>query len=130
MKRALVVRRPSSAEQGSVTVVMLGVISVLLMLTVSGLVLGSALVASHRARAAADLGALGAASALMQGLSPGFACHRAARIAAANYGTVRLCIASGMEVRLTVAVAAAVQGVGVATARSRAGPGQSRAVVP
>lgn len=105
--------------------VMLGVINVVLMLTVSGLLLASAVLASHRARAAADLAALAAAGVLMRGEPVGAACECAAHVAAANHGRVRLCIASGTEVRLTVAVAAGVKGLGVATARSRAGPGPS-----
>jgi len=46
---------------------MLGVIAAVLMLTVSGLLLASAVLTSHRARAAADLAALAAAGVLIQG---------------------------------------------------------------
>lgn len=102
---------------------MLGVIAAMLMLTISGLLLASAVLASHRARAAADLAALAAAGVLMRGESASAACQSAAEVAAANHGRVQRCIASGTEVRLTVAVQAGVKGVGVATARSRAGPG-------
>ena len=105
--------------------VMLGVIAVVLMLTVSGLLLASAVLASHRARAGADLSALAAAGALMRGESAGAACESAAQVAAANHGRVQECIASGTEVRLSVSVLTSVKGVGSATARSRAGPGPS-----
>lgn len=101
--------------------VLLGVIVALLTLTMSGLLLASAVLASHRARAAADLAALAGAGVLMRGEPPGAACGSAARVAAANHGRVQGCIALGTEVRLVVAVHAGLPGVGVATARSRAG---------
>ena len=110
-------------ERGSVTVVMLAVIATVLVLTVSGLLLASAVLASHRARSAADLAALAAAGMLMRGEPATAACESAARVAAANHGRVQRCIVSGQEVRLTVAVAAGVESLGVAEARSRAGPG-------
>lgn len=106
--------------------VMLGVIAVVLMLTISGLMLASAVLASHRARAAADLAALASAGVLMRGESPGEACQLAARVASANHGIVRRCTAVGTEVHLSIAVPAGMKGLGVATARSRAGPGPSR----
>ena len=125
MKAALDIRRRSPDERGSATVVMLGVIASVLVLTISGLMLASAVLASHRARAAADLGALAAAGVLIRGGPASAACASAAQVAARNHGLVQECIASGTEVRLRVAVVAGVTGVGVATARSRAGPGAS-----
>jgi len=106
-------------------VVMLGVIGAVLLLTISGLVLASAVLASHRARAAADLAALAAAGVLMRGEPTGAACAAGAQVAMANHARLRQCIASATEVRLSVAVPAGIKGVGVATARSRAGPGPS-----
>jgi len=111
-----------SQERGSATVVMLGVIATVLTLTVSGLWLASAALASHRARAAADLGALAAASALIEGESASAACGSATQVVVANRARLRQCLVSGTEVRLVVAVTAGVTGLGVATARSRAGP--------
>lgn len=102
---------------------MLAVITAMLVLTVSGLLLASAVLASHRARAAADLAALGAAGSLIRGEPAVAACESAIRVAAANHGRVQNCIVSGQEVRLTVTVTAGVPGLGVAAARSRAGPG-------
>ena len=102
--------------------VMLAVIASVLVLTISGLMLASAVLASHRARAAADLGALAAAGVLIRGGPAIAACASAAQVAAKNHGLVQECIASGTEVQLRVAVVAGVTGVGVATARSRAGP--------
>ena len=107
--------------------VMLGVIGSVLVLTISGLMLASAVLASQRARAAADLGALAAAGVLMRGAPATAACQSAAEVAAKNHGLLQECIASGTEVRLKVSVVAGVTGVGVATARSRAGPGLSGA---
>ena len=112
----------SSHSRGSVTVVMVGVIASLLILTISGLLLASAVLASHRARTAADLAGLAAVGVLMQG-GPGVAaCDLAAQVTAMNHGRMEDCIASGTEVQLRVAVLAGLKGVGVATARSRAGP--------
>jgi secretion/DNA translocation related TadE-like protein len=118
--------RPLSQERGSATVVMLAVIAVVLMLTISGLTLASAVLASHRARTAADLAALAAAGALIRGESPGGACVRAARVATANHGQLHSCMAAGEEVGISLSVLAGVQGLGVATARSRAGPAPGR----
>lgn len=101
---------------------MLGVIAAVLTLTFAGLLLSSAVLASHRARSAADLAALAAAGALLQGEPPGAACQSAARVAAVNDGQLRQCVAAGTQVRISVAVPAGVRGLGVATARSRAGP--------
>ena len=102
--------------------VMLSVILALLIVTVSGLLLASAVLASHRARAAADLAALAAAGVLMRGERVITACELAARVAAANHGRVQQCVASGTEVRLSVAVPAGIRGLGIATATARAGP--------
>ena len=106
--------------------VMLAVISAVLVMTVSGLLLAGAVLASHRARAAADLAALAGAGALMRGEPPGVACQSAARVAAANHGRMQGCFAVGSEVRLSVVVPAGLKGLGVATARSRSGPGLDR----
>ncbi len=105
--------------------IMLGVIGAVLVLTISGLLLASAVLASHRARAAADLAALAAAGVLMQGGPTEAACAVGARVAVVNHARVQQCTSTATEVRLSVAVTSGIQGVGVATARSRAGPGPS-----
>ena len=102
--------------------VMVAVIASLLILTISGLLLASAVLASHRARAAADLAGLAAAGVLMRGGPGAAACDLAAQVAAMNHGRIEDCSALGTEVRLRVVVPAGLKGVGVATARSRAGP--------
>lgn len=127
MKAVLDVGPRSADQRGSATVVMLGVIGSVLVLTISGLMLASAVLASHRARAAADLGALAAAGVLMRGGPAVAACQSASQVAEKNHALVRQCVASGTEVRLKVSVVAGVTGLGMATARSRAGPGPSTA---
>lgn len=117
--------RRLSDERGSSTVVMLAVIGAVLTLTVSGLLLVSAVLASHRARAAADLASLAAAGVLIRGEPPAVACQLAAQVAAANHGRLQDCLAVGTEVRVSIVVSTGIQGLGVATARSRAGPDPS-----
>jgi len=102
--------------------VMLGVIAAVLMLTVSGLLLSAAVVASHQARAAADLSALAAAGALLKGEPSPAACREAGLVATANHGRLQRCDAVGMDVWISITVPARMSGLGVATARSRAGP--------
>jgi secretion/DNA translocation related TadE-like protein len=101
---------------------MAAVISALLVLTVSGFFLASAVLASHRARTAADLAALAAAGVLMRGGPSAVACLSASRVAAANHAEVHGCATAGMEADLSVSVPSGLKGVGVATARARAGP--------
>lgn len=113
-------------DRGSATVVMLGVIGATLILTVSGLLLAGAVLASHRARAAADLSALAAAGVLMRGGPADAVCVTAAQVAAVNHASLQRCVASASDVRLSVAVRAGAKGVGVATASSRAGRGSNR----
>lgn len=105
--------------------VMIAVIASVLMLTVSGLMLASAVLASHRARAASDLAALAAAGALIRGEPPAAACRAAVQVALANHGRIQGCAVLGTTVRVSVTVPVAVRGLGVASARSRAGPGGS-----
>jgi secretion/DNA translocation related TadE-like protein len=119
---AIGARRHLLRDRGSTTVVLLGVVGAVLILTISGLFLASAVLASHRARAAADLAALAAADVLIRGGPANAACAAAAEVAKVNHAQLRQCIASATDVRLSVVVPATVKGVGVAPARSRAGP--------
>jgi secretion/DNA translocation related TadE-like protein len=113
-------------DGGSATVAAVGVIAVLLLLTGSALTLSSAVLASHRARSAADLASLAGASALMRGEPPSAACARAA--AAARRGDAQLlsCRAAGAQtltVRAGVRPSLAILGpFGQARASARAGP--------
>ena len=111
----------SRTDQGSGTVLIVGVIAVVLSVLGGGLALVSAVHASMRARTAADMAALAAESALLQGgRDP---CAAAARVASAGGATLRMCTPSGdtMTVGVTVKTGA-TQRLGAATARSRAGP--------
>lgn len=94
----------------------------LLAVTVGGVYLGSAVIARHRAQAAADLAALAAAGALADG--PRAACSDAAMAAEAMRTSVTQCSVAGLDVVVTVDVDVALGRLGVGTARAvaRAGP--------
>jgi secretion/DNA translocation related TadE-like protein len=96
--------------------------AVLLAITVACVYLGSAVVARHRAQAAADLAALAAAGRLTQG--SGAACAHAVAVAEAMHTTVVDCSVVGLDVVVAVDVTAALGRLGVGTARAvaRAGP--------
>ncbi|MFC8504435.1 Rv3654c family TadE-like protein [Pedococcus sp. NPDC057267] len=121
--------RPRRAhDQGSGTVLMVGVVAALFLLTVAGVAVASAVLAAHRARAAADLAALSGAVALGQGGAPSSACG-AARVVAGRNGAVLVACSTGADGSLLVRTSTRVT-VGVpaqpraATALARAGPTQ------
>lgn len=114
-------RHGRRADRGSMTVLALAVVAVVLTVTVAGLVLVVAVVASHRARLAADLGALAGASALQRGDGVTAACARAAGVVIANRARVGSCSVDGANLTLSVDVAAPGWG-SPAVARARAGP--------
>jgi secretion/DNA translocation related TadE-like protein len=91
---------------------------VLLWVTGVGAYLGSAVVARHRAQAAADLAALAAASRLPSGT--GAACARATKVAREMRVTDAQCEVHDLDVVVTVEVA--VFFGGAAQAAARAGP--------
>jgi len=111
----------SCFEAGAGTVLVAGLVGVLLVLTLGGLALSSAVLASHRARSAADLAALAGAAAGIRGHGS-VACAVAADVARAGGATLGACRSSGDELVLTVSVPARWPGLGDAVARSRAGP--------
>jgi secretion/DNA translocation related TadE-like protein len=82
----------------------------------------SAVLARHRAQAAADLGALAAAELTATGASA--ACPAAARVVALNGGRITDCEVDGLDVvvAVEVRVAGAPPGIGPARATARAGP--------
>jgi secretion/DNA translocation related TadE-like protein len=88
-------------------------IAVLLAITLGGFRLGSAVIARHRAQAAADLSALAAAASLADGA--GVACHRALVIAESMSAGVVDCHVDDLDVVVTVRS-------GPARAAARAGP--------
>lgn len=120
MTRARSRCRPGRREQGAATVLALAVVAVVLALATGGLVVGSAVVASHRARLAADLGSLAGAAALQDG-SAARACAVAAQVARVNGVVAQACSVNGADVEITVAVAVSLWPA-PAIARSRAGP--------
>lgn len=87
--------------------------AMLLAVTVGGCHIGSAVIARHRAQAAADLSALAAAAGLPEGV--GAACRRASVIAGAMRAGVVDCAVDDLDVVVTVQA-------GPARAAARAGP--------
>lgn len=81
---------------------------------------GSAVVARHRAQAAADLAALAAANGLTAG--PAAACARAGEIATAMGALMPSCVVAELDVVVSVIVRAGSRFGGVAHAAARAGP--------
>jgi secretion/DNA translocation related TadE-like protein len=97
-------------------------IGVLLVVTAEFGYLGAAVIARHRAQAAADLAALAGAGAVAAG--PGAACDRAAQVARAMRGAVTSCRVDALDVVLAVDVAVRLGRweMGPARASARAGP--------
>ena len=119
--RTDVARRPQG-ERGSGTVLALAMVMVLCLLATSAAVLSSAVVASHRARSAADLAALAAATSWLDGISAGSTCATAARVAAANGAALSGCAPAGESVTVVVEVRPGLGPIPAAAARARAGP--------
>jgi secretion/DNA translocation related TadE-like protein len=93
-------------------------VAVLLCITGAGAYLGSAVVARHRAQAAADLAALAAAARLPSGVAA--ACARATVVAHEMRVNDVQCGVDDLDVVVTVQVAVAY--AGAARAAARAGP--------
>ncbi|WP_459985778.1 Rv3654c family TadE-like protein [Mycolicibacterium hodleri] len=96
--------------------------AVLMAMTVGGAMVGSAVVARHRAQAAADLAALAAAGRLTSG--PQAACASAQSLTAAMSASMAGCTVDELDVVVTAEVAVRLGrwGVHVARASARAGP--------
>jgi secretion/DNA translocation related TadE-like protein len=97
-------------------------ITVLMVLTVGGAIVGSAVIARHRAQAAADLAALAAAGRVASGSQT--ACAAAAAVSSAMQATVSACVLDDLDVVVTVEVPVRLGrwGVHEARASARAGP--------
>ncbi|WP_020145201.1 Rv3654c family TadE-like protein [Terracoccus sp. 273MFTsu3.1] len=108
-------------ERGAASILALSVVAMVLVLTMGALVLASVVVASHRARVAADLGSLAAASAMQDGADSAKACAVAQQVARANGAATQSCSSMGADVELAVTVRARLWPE-PATARARAGP--------
>ena len=100
-------------DTGSATLIAVAMMAVLLAFTIGGFHIGSAVVARHRAQAAADLAALAAAAQLPEGVAA--TCGRASAIAQAMNVAVIDCAVDDLDVMITVAA-------GHAHAGARAGP--------
>lgn len=115
--------RSDGARDAGVATVWAAVgVTVIVGLLVLVLQFGGAVVSRHRAEAAADLGALAAASHAVHGRDT--ACARAARVIDRMRGRMTACVLSGWEafVQVEVDLPVAVGGVRVAAGRARAGP--------
>ena len=102
-------------------------VGVALVILVAGLALGSAVVATHRARAAADLGALAAAQALQQGVDQAAACASGASVTQRNGATPAGCavdVDGSVTCRATTSPTFTLPGTAprTTTATARAGP--------
>lgn len=95
-------------------------VAALLSITGGSVYLGAAVVARHRAQAAADLAALAAAARLAAG--PETACAQAKAVARQMRVSTTGCDVDDLDVVVTVDVRLAVGGWGSARAAARAGP--------
>lgn len=102
------------------TVMVAGMATVVVLLSIAAVVIAASMLASTRARSAADSAALAGAQELVTG-SATSACSAAERLARANHATLDDCRVDGDEVAVTTSVRPSV-GSGLAVARSRAGP--------
>jgi secretion/DNA translocation related TadE-like protein len=100
-------------DRGSATIVALAMMAALLAVTVGGFYIGSAVIARHRAQAAADLSALAAAARLPVGVEA--ACSQAKMIARAMRVDVADCTVDELDVVV-------ITQAGPARAAARAGP--------
>ena len=96
--------------------------AVLLAITIGGVYVGSAVIARHRAQAAADLAAV--AAAMRVGAGTGAACSRATALARAMNAAVTRCDVEDLDVVITVEAGVPLGRVAVGPARAtaRAGP--------
>ncbi|MGO8965215.1 Rv3654c family TadE-like protein [Mycobacterium sp.] len=93
---------------------------VLLAVTGGSAYLGAAVVARHRAQAAADLAALAAAARVPAG--PETACAEANAVARAMRVSTADCVVDDLDVVVTTEAGLAIGGWGKARAAARAGP--------
>lgn len=122
VRRPAVVGLRARSDRGSASVLALGVIAVVFVLTAATVALLAATLASHRARAAADLGALAGAEVLNEGPAWGSPCQVAAEVVSRNRSALVGCRISGSSIEIQVESTAPMRGIGPATARARAGP--------
>jgi secretion/DNA translocation related TadE-like protein len=115
-------RRALASERGSATVWGLGAIAVVAVLTVLVMSMASAVVTRHRAEAAADLGALAAASrAETAAARPCAAARDVAQHMAVRLARCRMAGADAI-VEVSLRPGGLLAAFGTASARARAGP--------
>lgn len=98
-------RRPRD-ERGGGTMLMIGVCLVVMVLGYTAMIICGYLIAGHRARAAADLAALSAATTASQGGDP---CGAARRNAQAHRARITSCERVGDQIDFVVSVTATVR---------------------
>jgi len=114
-------REAADRDRGSGTIYVLAMTAVVVLLTLAGLALGQAVVARHRAAAAADLSAISAASRVLNG--PISACKAAALVARSQGARLITCRIDGEVAEVTVQVVSGLLSAHYpATAVARAGP--------
>ncbi|MDO5698126.1 MAG: hypothetical protein Q4G51_09145 [Dermatophilus congolensis] len=91
-------------ERGSGTVIAVGVIGLIASLIVVVALVGAAVLAAHRARAAADLAAIGAARTVLLGGDQGRACREAVSLVKANNAAMDSCSVHGSDVTVAASV--------------------------
>lgn len=99
-------RRWGRGERGSASVLVAGLTGVLVLLTGAALVVAGYAVAYHRVRAAADLAAVSAAAAFVQGHDP---CAQAGRTARDHRARVVHCEQVGDQIDYVVSVEVEVE---------------------
>jgi len=113
-------RRLSREDTGAATALAAALVAALVAIALGGVWIGGAVVARHRAQAAADLAALAAAGGLP--LGPDAACTQARNIATAMGAAVRGCDIRNLDVVVAVTVRPGGRIAGEARAAARAGP--------
>ncbi len=110
-------------ERGAGTVLCLGLVALLATLLLAVAALGAAVLARHRAAAAADLAALAAADRT-SGRSPGAPCPAAASVAGRNGASLTSCVVAAdgsVTVRVACGLPPPWRRLGTAIAVARAG---------
>ena len=111
---------PARDETGAATVLAAIFVSALATVCVAGMWLGAAVIACHRAQAAADLAALVAAARVPAGTVT--ACGQAEALARAMGAHVRSCVIAQLDVTVVVSVPVGGRTGHEARASARAGP--------
>jgi secretion/DNA translocation related TadE-like protein len=114
---------PDLHDRGSATLLAVAMLAVILAAVGGVAVVGSVVIARHRAQAAADLAALAAAGRLTTGQAA--ACGWAVSVADQMRARVTACTVDSLDVVVTVDVDTELGrwGFGAARAAARAGPG-------